>query len=604
MCTLIIVLLLYMKAFVRRMKYMSKSLAEEFMEQVQRYIDEYNMVVQRGLQEVKNSRSYSVLKTLKNELATVKRNYILKRKQYFWKLSYEERDSHAFFDNVHSQEKEIAKVCAEKVLDEFEFLVKKYRFSFFRKIKIQKYISKNLKLNDSYKTDSDSYINCETGVSKIILKEPDFFINLSKKNSWLGTTILDSVGLFYAINGDNYEEILEIYKKCNPKFTINSREASKICFINGIQNYSGWNPEELETIQEAYNIKMMSEGFNHPECLPSFLKSLNAADKVKFKENYKNIIHQEIVTLGPSTLISSIEFLEKTMQVELLEEVLNILQKSHETYSLGIIDDFLVRLYNASPTLIEKHKDFFLPYVDVNVQHSSAMTYWDIIDILKESGIKEVNEDLIGNRKSYIERMVAIALDIDVKNIGEYSSEVDIVESIINELLSFQNMECMETKCIGVGLTFNVYEMGDYVLKLGDAMNDMVFMNDPSVLQPLIRGFFGRIFIEVQPKIRTSKLDFSKIEQIRRNLKKNGIIYDDLGENQFGVIDKPVQIFRMKNGQPLPHLNQNLGFFGNEVGNGELTEDMYQVGQYYILDTGCLLGREEPAEMGEKKRSL
>lgn len=573
-------------------------------------IEKCNLFFQENIEKIKKSDNYQEYKEIQEKLRLEFSEAYLSLDELSEDLLKE------FLNELPAKQKIMKEIRDNKIMKEFTQIVKECRFSINKQQKLKNKLYKYQKREDLYIANIGTQYDFATGndsrsnydeINEFILDNSDFFINLSKKNGWLKTTILDKYNLLEKINNENYKQIIDIYIKCDKDFRIDDKVANALCLIDGIFQYENLTPDEIKKIENQYNQVMIKNGFFFPSKLKTFYEKLDDIKKEEFVLNLKNKIKEPIQSgenlfmyfESINDIFKSISMLESNYQNDILNTIYTELTRLNNQTNFGTMFTLLLNISNISPEFIKAHKDLFLSYLEP--KNTSNDLYGNYITILKNLNIANVNDNLKNNKHEYVKYAVSDALKVDIKDIENYSTELFAVEEIINELLSFQKMEFNGLTCIGEGLSFKVYQVGDYVLKLGK--DNSTYVNHPDILQPLIRGKYGKICIEVQPKIKTTNLDMKKVDEIIENLKKDGYNYYDLGDNQFGYIDKPINLFKMKNGQNLPHLNQNLNFIGNEVGQGELTEDFYKTGKYYIVDTGCILGKNEPQnEEDEVKR--
>ncbi len=180
-----------------------------------------------------------------------------------------------------------------------------------------------------------------------------------------------------------------------------------------------------------------------------------------------------------------------------------------------------------------------------------------------------------------------------------------IVGTIINELVDATNENTTDNnnrtsiedfKKIGDGGYCNVYQVGNYVLKLGAQREDLNIPNHRRILQPLLRGrIIGSLsnkYIEVQNLVDKNwfkKMDnddvYEILYQIYSELRDSDLVWYDIKPENVGKLRKANRsnlIFMDIDGK-----KKNIRPVGEATGMiGELPkEDVLRKGDYVIIDT-------------------
>ncbi len=477
-------------------------------------------------------------------------------------------------DSIHRQMEALQ--LKKRVEDKINKIVSystKIRFSLKRKEKLLNYLNANdLKLSEDEILDhielfKDSFSNCK----------------------WVGNYFLQFNRLFTLINDErNRKKIIELCRFFNRKFVFDDYKISVYYHLYGDVlkpiDFPELSKKEIKRFEFYRKNEIICRGLiPDSKDIKSFLQSLNLVEKKRYfnviKNNWLNYSLDQLQSL----LMTIDDWEEKDFIDEFYNRVFIFPEKGTEYYLITVISI----LSKKNRDVLLKHQQELFDYLSTNLGYSKKFML-NLLTVLKNENIEGVEEFMMNHQEALIFQMVSSVYQaIDSK--WDFSEvEPFLVKKVIDELLEFQNLKFSAIRFIGSGLNFSCYQLGAYVLKIGSHKMVSNCANTEEILQPFIRNQFGRVYIEVLPVLKTKDLDLAEIEKVRENLVRKNISSSDLGDNNFGVLEHPVQVFKMRNGLLLPHQNTALDFSGREVGSGYLTSDLYNVNQYYILDSDCM----------------
>lgn len=189
--------------------------------------------------------------------------------------------------------------------------------------------------------------------------------------------------------------------------------------------------------------------------------------------------------------------------------------------------------------------------------------------------IAEFNDVLEKEKRNYVEYILFNkTLYTDDKN-GEYSSLLDIVVLLIDELLKSENKRLIDIKPLSIGTYSEVIEIGTKIVKLGTRkLNEITY--DERLLMPIIKFDFNKIssmdvIVEVTEKANNNlELSREDLYQIYLDMRRRGIICADMRSENVGIL-----------------LKDNIPIFENKVFDNLKTKGiLYTPKRRKILKTG------------------
>lgn len=227
--------------------------------------------------------------------------------------------------------------------------------------------------------------------------------------------------------------------------------------------------------------------------------------------------------------------------------------------------------------------------------------------IISEKSVKrykDISEELFGK---FSERNLAIMM-FGYKN----PESAQIIEIIIKELEEETNknrandsenqkkkITIDDFKELSEGMYSTAYQIGDYVLKIGNRRSDAKIPNHRRILQPILRAKINPYsnkdnnFIEVQNAVDGEwykDMDWEDVKEILYDvycdMRKSGIIWYDVKPENVGRLRKPNKVnFKYFD----PYKNEEVDIFPTEEATGlqgELSEkEILKAGDYVVLDT-------------------
>jgi len=455
---------------------------------------------------------------------------------------------------------------------------KKISFSFKRKEKLLKY----LKCND-LKLSSDEILTCI-----------EFFKNSFSGCKWVGNYFLQQNHIFAYINDEkNRKEIIELCKFFNRKFVFDDFNISIYYRICGDVllpvDFPELSLKEIKRFESYRKKEILQKGLIlYQKDMKFFLQSLN----IEEKRSYFNIIKNKWLNYSLDQLQTLLMTIGDWKEREFIDEFYNMIFGFSEKWTEYFLILVIRVLSKQNRAVLLEHQQEIINYLNESLKYSKKFIF-HLLTVLKNEKIDGIEEFMVNNKDALIFQMVSSVYHAEDSKLDFSEVEPFLVKKIIEELLDFQNLNFSNLQFIGSGLLFSAYKLGEYVLKIGSHKLVSNCANTEEILQPFIRNQFGRVYIEVLPFLRTKNLDLAKIEKVRENLIRKKIDSSDLGDNNFGVLEHPVKVFKMRNDLSLAHQNVALDFSGREVGKGYLTEDLYEVGKYYILDSDLMWQHED-----------
>lgn len=129
-------------------------------------------------------------------------------------------------------------------------------------------------------------------------------------------------------------------------------------------------------------------------------------------------------------------------------------------------------------------------------------------------------------------------------------SILKVLYLLINEICLHENVKFSDINKIGEGITSEVYEIGNKVIKFGTRRGTAKFHNNPYINKPLIRKtlkledeYENEIFIEVNEKVDTeSRISEEELYQLYEKVRDIGLIWLDVDFRNAGRLLKDNEI--------------------------------------------------------------
>lgn len=157
---------------------------------------------------------------------------------------------------------------------------------------------------------------------------------------------------------------------------------------------------------------------------------------------------------------------------------------------------------------------------------------------------------------------------------------LESLEMVLDEVLQVQNLTINDIKYLTHGCFSDIYQIGDFVLKLGDRRHILKIPSHRNVLRPIFRRYLEEIhlMVEIAPKAFALGERDSKASQILFDFfYKDKIIFGDLQPANVGkyhsIIDKYFKGIYIS--------NESIGFLGDSYDEPE--ED-----EYVLIDSDHL----------------
>lgn len=152
---------------------------------------------------------------------------------------------------------------------------------------------------------------------------------------------------------------------------------------------------------------------------------------------------------------------------------------------------------------------------------------------------KALNQFLTKHKREYVEFLLGNKLSKDAK---DYDNVIDVVVSLVDEILEHENISYADIKKNSDGGYSNVVFIGSKVLKVGAKRGTYTMPNNEYLLKPYIRvnledisDVFGTI--EVVEKVNTPVLYIDEYE-FYKELRKKGIVWLDIRMTNLGYLMK------------------------------------------------------------------
>ncbi len=161
---------------------------------------------------------------------------------------------------------------------------------------------------------------------------------------------------------------------------------------------------------------------------------------------------------------------------------------------------------------------------------------------------------------------------------------LESLEMILDEVLHVQNLTINDIKYLKAGSYSDVYQIGDFVLKVGSKRNKLEIPSHKNVLRPIFRRYLSEIdmMVEIVPKVlMIDKSDWKACQTLFYLFYEDGNIMDDIHPQNIGryrsVKDKYFKDLYISNG--------SIGFLGE---NYEEPKE----GEYVLIDSDYLEYKE------------
>ena len=227
-------------------------------------------------------------------------------------------------------------------------------------------------------------------------------------------------------------------------------------------------------------------------------------------------------------------------------------------------------------------------------------------DLLDEFIIRNKNKYLLwtmlhGNMSEYIK------YDADIHMKKADSSYLEAYALIVDELIKRQpekNIKYTDIKFIGEGLTSCTNQIGDYVIKVGNCRITPNIRNHRRLLQPIIRTYVGRFFIEVADAIKphgTTKM----AEKIFYELLEDGLAWIDPSSNNIGQLKRKniprhyiEKKIKTEDGEKYIEDEEPSDEKATRI-SGKIDGEPLEAGEYVILDTDHIFDLKNPQSLAQ-----
>ena len=271
-------------------------------------------------------------------------------------------------------------------------------------------------------------------------------------------------------------------------------------------------------------------------------------------------------------------------------------------------------LYNAD---LNKYSNlrFALDEESVELIHKWDATHSilrdDLVPLTEEmtrAGIKKAVE--IATTEGWVTEEFAVGHILDYladKNISQEGLEY--AKKIALELMQKQSLSVQDIERLNPGAFSDVFEIGDYVLKLGHERTTKELPEHPRVLNSLLRFEVKKeddqlgAFVEVQPKVIPASLvtnreeDDNDIElySVFKDLRTEGILWGDAAKRNLGYLHTPLMpiqgLFKDIKAELEDDINVTIYHSMDEMSQPIVSEDIYKP-YFLVIDTDFLYSTE------------
>ena len=245
-------------------------------------------------------------------------------------------------------------------------------------------------------------------------------------------------------------------------------------------------------------------------------------------------IKGSIYEIKAAFLYSSKETLKYLLDRKVnLEEVFDIFDRRNIYVNFNIVAESLIELNQEK--IIEKYLNYFLR------ENTKILEFKNIIKDTKID-INMINKFINNNKDSII-------IEIAGEDIDYLKEEklYNFFKILIEELLENENKKYSDIELIGEGGFSKVFGIGGKVLKVGDKRQTYKIKNNKLFLKPLYRTSIEtnyRYFcIEITEKVDTENITDEDVYQVYKQLRDDGILWDDAKKTNIGRLLKDNKIY-------------------------------------------------------------
>ena len=245
-------------------------------------------------------------------------------------------------------------------------------------------------------------------------------------------------------------------------------------------------------------------------------------------------IKESIYEIKAAFLYSSKETLKYLLDRKVnLEEVFDIFDRRNIYVNFNIVAQSLIELNQEK--IIEKYLNYFLR------ENTKILEFKNIIKDTKID-INMVNKFINNNKDSII-------IEIAGEDIDYLKEEklYNFFKILIEELLENEDKKYSDIELIGEGAFSKVFGIGSKVLKVGDERQTYNIKNNKLFLKPLYRTKIEtscrNFCVEITEKVDTESINDEDVYQVYKQLREDGILWDDAGKTNIGRLLKDNKIY-------------------------------------------------------------
>lgn len=216
-----------------------------------------------------------------------------------------------------------------------------------------------------------------------------------------------------------------------------------------------------------------------------------------------------------------------------LEDVFTIFDRRNIYIDFNIVAQSLIDLNQEE--IIEKHLNYFFR------ENTRILDFKNIIKNTKIN-INKVNNFINNNKDSVIKEITEETIDY-LKDEKLYN----FFKILIEELLENENKKYSDIELIGEGGFSKVFGIGSKVLKVGDERRTYKIKNNKLFLKPLYRTKietdYRNFCIEITEKVDTENITENDVYQVYKQLRDDGIYWDDAKITNVGRLLKDNKIY-------------------------------------------------------------
>lgn len=232
----------------------------------------------------------------------------------------------------------------------------------------------------------------------------------------------------------------------------------------------------------------------------------------------------------------------------------------------------------SNPFFLEEMKKNHL-FLEKIISHCRCGEGRELISFLNKYQ-EQYPIDLELYRKEVLEVLFSHESMVDKKK----NSYLEVLEMVLDEVLQVQNLTINDIKYMTHGGFADIYQIGDFVLKVGEKSHRLEIPSHRNVLRPIFRKYLSDIHLmmEIAPLIPIlEKNDYDVCRRLFNTFYKEDIILDDIHPQNIGRY-RSVKDKYFKN---LYISNESIGFLGE---NYEEPEE----GEYVLIDSDYLEYKE------------